>query len=69
MYFVCFFTIPHHIYLHIYYNKLCFVHSDINECEGVNECDVNSECENTDGSYTCTCNPGYTGTGRICCES
>ena len=27
----------------------------INECEGVNDCDINSDCINTDGSYTCTC--------------
>ena len=37
---------------------------------GVNDCDINSDCINTDGSYTCTCtcHPGYSGNGRNCCE-
>ncbi len=32
---------------------------DVDECtEGTDECDHN--CHNTDGSYTCSCNGGYT---------
>ena len=66
---------PHNIYL-----SLCIATcttymftsqtkvSDINECEWVNDCDINSDCNNTDGSYNCTCHPGYSGNGRNCCE-
>ena len=41
---------------------------DIDECAAVNNCDINSECENTMGSYNCTCHPGYSGTGTSCCK-
>ena len=41
-----------------------FTHTDINECdEEMDNCDINSECSNTIGSYQCTCNMGYIGTG------
>ena len=34
--------------------------SDVNECElGTIDCDVNSNCTNTEGSYTCICHDGY----------
>ena len=41
--------------------------SDINECElpEIN-CDMNAQCVNTDGSFDCTCNPGYFGNGTSC---
>jgi hypothetical protein len=42
----------------------CFL--DLNECDGVNYCDGNAMCSNTDGSYDCTCNNGYSGNGRQC---
>ena len=42
--------------------------ADINECIGLNDCDINSECNNTDGSYDCSCDPGYSGNGRECCK-
>ena len=29
-------------------------------------CDVNADCQNTVGSYDCSCKPGFTGNGRIC---
>ena len=39
---------------------------DVNECtDGTPPCDTNAACENTDGSYTCTCNDGYTGDGQM----
>ena len=42
--------------------------TDINECASpeTNDCDPNAECSNTEGSYSCSCNEGYTGDGRKC---
>ena len=31
-----------------------------------NNCDLNAVCANTEGSYHCSCNEGYTGDGRNC---
>ena len=40
---------------------------DLDECTtGSHSCDVNSLCQNTVGSYTCSCNAGYTGDGKPC---
>ncbi|XP_076814750.1 IgGFc-binding protein-like [Clavelina lepadiformis] len=38
---------------------------DINECR-TNPCDENASCTNTDGSFVCRCNAGYTGDGTRC---
>lgn len=41
--------------------------ADINECAlGEDECDDNATCSNTEGSYQCTCDPGFTGNGFNC---
>ena len=41
--------------------------ADINECEtGKLHCDSNGFCNNTKGSYICTCKPGYSGNGVNC---
>ena len=43
--------------------------SDINECiTGLDQCCKTppAECDNTIGSYNCTCPPGYTGDGFTC---
>ena len=34
-----------------------YVFKDINECNGNHQCD--HECINVDGSYACSCDPGY----------
>lgn len=40
---------------------------DINECtEGTHNCDGNATCTDTDGSFDCVCNTGYTGNGTDC---
>ena len=47
--------------------ELFFVDLDTNECtEGKRVCDVNAECNNTLGSYKCTCKDGYEGNGTNC---
>jgi len=33
---------------------------------GTNDCDGNAACNNTEGSFACTCNIGYTGNGTYC---
>jgi hypothetical protein len=39
---------------------------DINECLTISPCNGNATCNNTEGSYTCTCNTGYSGDGVTC---
>ena len=40
---------------------------DINECiQDLSECDNNAQCTDTIGSYNCTCNSGYEGSGFTC---
>ncbi len=40
---------------------------DINECTAnPYPCDANADCDDTDGSFNCTCRPGYTGNGIVC---
>ena len=54
-------------YRHRRVNDIHFVVSDIDEC--LNEthgCDVNAECNNTLGSYKCTCKDGFQGNGTKC---
>jgi len=49
------------------YNGYTTLHVDINECEnGDDNCNENANCTNTEGSFNCTCNLGYTGDGVIC---
>ena len=41
--------------------------ADVNECQnGEHNCDVNARCNNTFGSFNCTCLQGYSGNGVNC---
>ena len=45
----------------------CPSHADVDECErNENNCHENAQCINTEESFTCFCNPGYTGDGINC---
>ena len=40
---------------------------DINECRNATApCHANATCTNSQGSYTCKCNKGYSGDGKNC---
>ncbi len=42
--------------------------TDINECvEAIPACASNTLCSNTQGSYNCTCNSGFSGDGFTSC--
>ena len=43
-----------------------YVSTDIDECNGDNDCHPEATCDNLAGSYSCTCNEGYKGTGSFC---
>jgi hypothetical protein len=38
---------------------------DVDECDDA-PCDAHATCANTDGSFTCTCDAGYSGDGETC---
>ena len=45
------------------------IRPDIDECAMETDmCDMNANCTNTDGSYDCTCDNGYSGDGLTCSE-
>ena len=40
---------------------------DIDKCDlGTHNCDRNANCNDTIGSFVCTCNDGYSGNGTSC---
>nr|XP_033465702.1 sushi, von Willebrand factor type A, EGF and pentraxin domain-containing protein 1 isoform X2 [Epinephelus lanceolatus] len=41
---------------------------DVDECALGSDCDEHASCQNTDGSYTCTCTHPYSGDGKNCTE-
>ena len=40
---------------------------DIDECaKSIHNCHLNSTCTNTNGTFLCMCNSGFTGNGTFC---
>jgi hypothetical protein len=53
--------------INIFYNYLLWYFTDVNECvPEFDNCHGNAQCNNTDGSFVCICNEGYTENGVIC---
>ena len=52
-------------YIEVTYNFFTLF-LDIDECKVSSSCHSQATCRNTIGSYTCTCNTGYTGNAQIC---
>ena len=51
-----------HVFMYVIRVPTC-----IDECSrNVDDCDTNAVCTNTPGSFTCACNAGYTGDGKLC---
>ena len=47
--------------------RYTFIHTDIDECtEEKDNCDDDAACTNTEGSFTCLCEPGFSGDGVQC---
>ena len=43
------------------------MYPDVNECmAATSPCDANAECTNSAGSFSCSCNTGFTGDGMTC---
>ena len=41
--------------------------SDVDECAAnAHDCAADADCINTDGSFVCSCQVGYTGDGKLC---
>ena len=41
--------------------------ADVDECvAGMDNCDANATCSNIVGSFTCSCNSGFSGSGVNC---
>ena len=53
--------------IHVFLSIVGFISTDIDECVvGSHSCSPDAYCNNTKGSYNCTCKPGFTGSGREC---
>ena len=72
-----YFLIRHKSWFHVKFCRPCVYSNvtiaffspllDINECStNAHNCDANAFCSNSEGSYNCTCRPGYNGNGTSC---
>lgn len=58
-------------------SHILFLFTDVDECSPnstLNDCHPFASCNNTRGSFNCSCLPGFDGDGRVCvdmneCES
>ena len=50
------------------YSSHFYCNTDIDECENdeLNNCHEDANCTNTEGSFDCSCNDGYSGSGTEC---
>ena len=53
----------------VYDTDALYLLEDMDECSAsIPACDVNATCQNTIGSYICTCKTGLTGDGKSTCS-
>lgn len=53
-------------YFLVLYGAISY-YTDIDECtERLHSCHGNATCWNSEGSHSCTCNPGFVGNGKNC---
>ena len=63
---------PNLIIINLFWRKYALktpfsIFLDIDECKDVPQlCDLNAVCNDTKGSYQCTCKAGFTGNGHNC---
>ena len=51
------------------YLEIYFLYLDIDECAlKTDNCNAHATCENTEGSFNCSCKPGLTGNGTSCAD-
>ena len=48
------------------HNFMFLYYLDADECRPDSPCHANATCNNTEGSYICTCDSGYSGDGFTC---
>ena len=48
------------------YNFTLLYYLDTDECLQSLTCHANAICDNTEGSYMCACDTGYSGDGFLC---
>ena len=52
---------------HAFLSVNCYLCLDIDECAvKTDNCSLNAACKNTEGSFNCSCNPGFFGSGISC---